>query len=83
MLPWVKVPHLASHLLARIAKRISNNWICKYGHPILMLETFVEQDRFQGICYRAANWLRVGQTQGLSRHDRNRTLQVPVPPCYQ
>jgi len=82
ILPWVKVPHLASHLLAKIAKRISGDWIRKYGHPIFMLETFVEQVRFQGICYRAANWLRVGQTQGRSRNDTHRTLQVPIKDVY-
>jgi hypothetical protein len=82
ILPWVKVPHLASHLLAKIAKRISDDWIHKYGHPVFMLETFVEQGRFQGVCYRAANWLRAGQTQGRSRNDRNRTLQVPIKDVY-
>ncbi len=78
----VSVPHLASHLLAKIAKRISDDWIHKYGHPVFMLETFVEQGRFQGVCYRAANWLRAGQTQGRSRNDRNRTLQVPIKDVY-
>lgn len=82
LLPWVKVPHLASHLLARIARRISDDWIQKYGHPIYLLETFVEQDRFRGTCYRAANWICVGQTLGRSRNDTNRTLQVPVKDVY-
>lgn len=82
ILPWVQVPHLASHLLARIARRISGDWIQKYGHPIHLLETFVEQDRFRGTCYRAANWICVGQTQGRSRNDTDRTLQVPVKDVY-
>ena len=82
ILPWVQVPHLASHLLARIAWRISGDWIQKYGHPIYLLETFVEQDRFRGTCYRAANWICVGQTQGRSRNDTDRTLQVPVKDVY-
>lgn len=82
ILPWVKVPHLASHVLASISRRISGDWIQKYGHPIYLLETFVEQDRFRGTCYRAANWIRVGQTQGRSRNDTNRTLQVPVKDVY-
>jgi hypothetical protein len=82
ILPWVRVPHLASHILARIARRISEDWMEKYGHPIHLLETFVEQDRFRGTCYRAANWIRVGQTQGRSRNDTDRTLRVPVKDVY-
>jgi hypothetical protein len=51
ILPWVRVPHLASHILGRVARRISSDWIEKYGHPIYLLETFVERDCFRGICY--------------------------------
>lgn len=82
ILPWVKVPHLASHLLGCIARRISSDWMEKYGHPIYMLETFVERDRFRGTCYHAANWHLVGQTQGRSRNDRYSTIQVPVKDVY-
>ncbi|MCP5017234.1 MAG: DUF4338 domain-containing protein, partial [Ketobacter sp.] len=57
ILPGIRVPHLASHLLAIISRRISNDWQEKYGHPILLLETFVEQPRFAGTCYKAANWI--------------------------
>jgi hypothetical protein len=78
ILPWVRVPHLASHLLGRCARRLSADWRLKYGHPVHLLETFVERDRFRGTCYRAANWTCVGQTQGRSRQDRHRTLRVPV-----
>lgn len=70
VLPWVRVPHLASHVLGRIARRLSQDWQNKYGHPIYLLETFVERDRFAGTCYRAANWVRVGQTKGRTRQDR-------------
>lgn len=82
ILPWVTIPHLASHVLANIARRIRNDWMKRYGHPVHLLETFVEQDRFRGTCYRAANWIRVGQTQGRSRNDTDRTLQVPVKDVY-
>lgn len=82
ILPWVRVPHLASHILGRIARRISSDWLKKYGHPIYLLETFVEQERFQGTCYQAANWIYVGQTKGRSRNDRHATLQVPVKDIY-
>ncbi|MDC3418746.1 Druantia anti-phage system protein DruA [Aquibacillus salsiterrae] len=82
ILPWVRVPHLASHSLANIAKRLSDDWLQKYGHPIYLLETFVEQNRFQGTCYRAANWIHVGQTQGRSRNDTYSTLHVPIKNIY-
>jgi hypothetical protein len=64
ILPWVKVPHLASHILGRIARRIRADWQQLYGHPVHYLETFVDQERFKGTCYRAANWVHLGQTTG-------------------
>lgn len=77
-----KIPHLASHLLGKIARRVSRDWEEKYGHPIALLETFVEKERFTGTCYRAANWVLVGQTQGRSRNDRDHRLVVPVKDVY-
>jgi len=65
ILPWVRVPHLASHLLARITRRISQDWQALYHHPIHLLESFVDTERFQGVCYRAANWICVGRSAGL------------------
>ena len=82
ILTWVRVPHLASHILGRVARRISSDWKGKYGHPVYLLETFVERDCFQGICYRAANWIYVGQTKGRSRNDRYATLKVPIKDIY-
>jgi hypothetical protein len=73
---------LASHILGRIARRIATDWQHKYGHPVVLLESFVERDRFAGTCYRAANWRRVGETSGRSRQDRDRQLQVPVKDVY-
>lgn len=81
VLPWVRVPHLASHILGRVARRISWDWIERYGHPIYLLETFVERDCFRGICYRAANWINVGQTSGRSRNGHP-GLKVPVKDIY-
>lgn len=78
ILPSVAVRHLASHVLGRVARRIAMDWQTKYGHPVVLLETFVERDRFSGTCYRAANWQGLGSTQGRSRQDSNRTLRVPV-----
>ena len=62
--PWVKVPHLGSHLLGGIARRISADWQELYKHPIHLLESFVDVERFQGTCYRAANWTCVGRSKG-------------------
>lgn len=62
--PWVKTPHLASHLLARIARRIRLDWQALYNHPIHLLESFVDIERFKGTCYRAANWKCIGQSVG-------------------
>jgi hypothetical protein len=70
ILPWVQVAHLASHVLGRMARRLSADWQAKYGHSIYLLETFVQCDRFTGAAYRAANWVRVGQTKGRTRQDR-------------
>jgi Domain of unknown function (DUF4338) len=81
ILPWARVPCLASHLLGMIARRLSQDWQAKYGHPILLLETFVDR-RFQGTCYRAANWLRLGQTTGRTRNDRHKCIKAPVKDVY-
>ncbi len=78
MLPWVRVEHLASHLLGQVRRRLTLDWQEKYGHPIDLLETFVEVGRFRGTCYAADNWIRVGETSGRSRNDRYKRLQVPV-----
>jgi hypothetical protein len=64
ILPWAKVPQLASHLLGRVATVLSRDWQHLYHHPIWLLETFIDPERFAGVCYRAANWIHVGQTTG-------------------
>lgn len=69
IVPWVQVLGLASHVLSRVSRRVGADWQRKYGHPIHLLETFVETNRFRGTCYRAANWVRVGQTKGRTRQD--------------
>lgn len=73
LLPWVKVPHLASHLLARIARRISQDWQSLYQHPLCLLESFVDIQRFRGACYRAANWICLGRSVG--RGTKSKTHQ--------
>jgi hypothetical protein len=81
ILPNINVPHLASHILSRISRRVSTDWEKKYGHPILMLETFVDQ-RFRGTCYKAANWVRVGRTTGRGRDDRHHARSLPKKDIY-
>jgi hypothetical protein len=82
ILPWVRVPHLARHLLRQVSRRLCADWIAKYGHPIELLETFVERHRFRGACYRAAGWKHVGTTTGRSRNDVHSRLRVPVKDIY-
>jgi len=79
---WVQVPHLASHVLGLIARRIRADWQAKYGHPVHALETFVDRSRFEGTCYRAANWRRLGETRGRTRNDRRKRIHVPVKDVY-
>jgi hypothetical protein len=64
IMPWVRVPHLASHLLGRMTRTLPGDWQQVYGHPILYTETFVDPDRYRGTCYRAANWIVLGMTTG-------------------
>ncbi len=64
ILPWIRVPHLASKVLALSLRRLSRDWQASYGHPLYLAETFVDPNRFQGACYQASNWIYVGQTQG-------------------
>jgi len=82
VLPWVRVSHLASHLLSRIARRIQGDWRAKYSHSLHCLETFVDTSRYRGVCYQAANWQRVGESSGRSRNDRRHHLQVPRKAVY-
>jgi hypothetical protein len=82
ILPSVVVPHLASWILGTIARRLSRDWQLKYGHGIDLLETFVEQGRFKGTAYRAANWIQGGQTTGRTRQDRQRQIQAPRKDVY-
>ena len=71
ILPWVKVEHLASHILGRMAAWISDDWQRIYGHPIYFLETFVDPERFRGTCYRAANWVWLGKTTGRGKQSNS------------
>jgi len=80
--PWVNVPHLASHILAMALRRLPADWQGKYGFKPVLVETFVEQERFKGTCYKAANWQWVGVTTGRTRQDRYSTISVPIKDIY-
>jgi hypothetical protein len=70
ILPWIRIKNLASHLLGLSARMISRDWETFYGYPLYLLETFVEKERFAGICYKAANWQRVGETKGHAKKNK-------------
>ena len=70
ILPWVRVPHLTSHILGLVARRISGDWEALYAHPVHFLETFIDPARYRGTCYRAANWVLMGRTTGRGNNDR-------------
>jgi hypothetical protein len=78
ILPWVQVPHLASHLLGRMARRLPDDWQRVYGHPVYFLETFVDPQRFRGTCYRAANWIVLGRTTGRGKADQTYRPNRPI-----
>ena len=78
ILPWVQVPHLASHLLGRMAHRVPQDWEQLYGHPVVFLETFVDPTRFAGTCYRAANWIWLGRTTGRGKDDQKHRPNRPL-----
>ena len=85
------MPHLASHILSRIAQRLSQDWERVYGHAIYSLETFVDPERFRGTCYRAANWVLLGRTTGRGKDDQthrpNRSIKevlgYPLTPRFR
>ena len=82
LFPWIFAPQLASHILGKIAARIAADWRGKCRHPIELLETFVDRRRFRGSCYRAANWVRVGETQGRGRQGPGGLLSTTIKDVY-
>jgi hypothetical protein len=78
ILPWVSVPHLASHILGKVARGLSEDWERMYGHPIYFAETFIDPSRFRGTCYRAANWQLLGLTTGRGKNDQTNKPNRPI-----
>jgi hypothetical protein len=82
ILPWVNVKYLASKVLALNARKISEDWFEIYNHHVYLLETFVEQNRFKGTCYKAANWVRVGQTKGTAKRGHDHLFHGKIKDVY-
>jgi hypothetical protein len=78
ILPWVRVPHLASHILGKVTRALSDDWERMYGHPIYFVETFIDPGRFRGTCYRAANWQLLGLTTGRGKNDHTNKPNRPI-----
>jgi len=78
ILPWVRVPHLASHILGKMTSQLSQHWERLYGHPVYFAETFIDPGRFRGTCYRAANWKFLGRTTGRGKNDHTYKPNRPI-----
>jgi Domain of unknown function (DUF4338) len=78
ILPWVRVPHLASHILGKVTRALSDDWERMYGHPVYFAETFIDPGRFRGACYRAANWQLLGVTTGRGKNDHTNKPNRPI-----
>jgi len=91
ILPWVQVPHLASHILRRVANRLSGDWEQMYGHSVYFAETFIDPGRFRGTCYRASNWKLLGLTTGRGKDSNSKrpnrsikeVLGYPIHPKFR
>jgi len=82
ILPWVSIKCLASKILSLNVKTVSNDWAKTYHHPIHLLETFVERDRFKGTCYQAANWIHVGETKGMAKRGHKHRFHGSIKDVY-
>lgn len=82
ILPWVTVPNLASYILSKVSYQLRNDWKIRYRQSLALMETFIESNRFKGSCYRAANWLCVGQTKGRTRNDKHHTIHTSIKDVY-
>jgi hypothetical protein len=78
ILPWVRVPLLASHILGKMTGQLSQHWERMYGHPVYFAETFIDPGRYRGTCYRAANWKFLGLTTGRGKNDHTYKPNRPI-----
>ena len=82
ILPWVRVKNLASKILGLSAKQLLRDWQTIYGYTPVLLETFVDKERYPGTCYKAANWRYIGETKGRGKWDRHKEYNLPVKDIY-
>jgi hypothetical protein len=82
LLPWIRCKNLASLILSRCARELPLHWQARYGYRPVLLETFVERERFQGTSYKAANWRYLGDTQGRGKLDRYHAAGLPIKQIY-
>jgi hypothetical protein len=82
ILPWISIKYLASKVLALCARKIPDDWLSVYNHPLYLLETFVEKDRFKGTCYKAANWIQVGHTKGIAKRGHDHLFHGNIKDVY-
>lgn len=82
ILPWVRTPHLASHILSQVTRALSCDWEQMYGHPMYFAETFIDPERFRGTCYRAANWILLGRTTGRGKDDQTHRPNRSIKEVY-
>ena len=82
ILPWVRVPYLASHILGQMAKAVPVDWQRVYNHRVYYFETFVDKDRFAGSCYKAANWIYLGDTTGRGKNDQSKKANRSIKAVY-
>lgn len=82
ILPWIRIPHLASHILGLSARTLASDWQTYYQHPIYYLETFIDTQRFKGTCYKAANWIYVGTTKGLGKDAKSKVPNRSIKAVY-
>jgi len=82
ILPWVKVPYLASHILSRATKILPGEWNKIYNHPVHYIETFVDKEKFAGTCYKAANWIYIGDTKGLGKASQTKIPDRSIKAIY-
>ena len=78
ILPWIRIPHLASHILGLVTRALSGDWNRLYSHPVYFAETFIDPGRFRGTCYRAANWQLLGLTTGRGKNDQTNKPNRPI-----
>ena len=82
ILPWVKVKYLASHILGIMSRRVNDDWQSKYNHPVYLMETFVDETKYKGTCYKSANWKYMGQTQGRGKLDKQHKKSLSIKGIY-